>query len=280
MKSFHDVPQVLAVLLSVVAASRALPLLHSAAVVAPVYGTGASTQFRTQDNLGNYAFGYDEGHATGGTFRRESGSHGVKVGSYGLRDIDGRMRVVNYVADAAGFRADIKTNEPGVEPKDPAATLINKAPAVAVAPAVPVGPAVVPADPAVVTDIEEVDTVASRLAVAHAAPLAHAPAAIAPAAYAHAPAAAIAHAAPLAHAPAAYAHAPAAYAHAPAAYAHAPAAIAHAPAAYASAAYAHAPAAAIAHAAPLAHTAAYAAPFAHHGYTHAAPAAYYNGHLW
>lgn len=78
-------------------------------------------------NIGNYAFGYNEDHTTGGTFRRESGdAHGNKVGSYGLRDADGRLRIVNYVADALGFRANIQTNEPGVEPKDPAATLINK----------------------------------------------------------------------------------------------------------------------------------------------------------
>lgn len=91
--------------------------------------------------LGNYAFGYNEGHGTGATFRKETGSHGVVAGSYGLSDADGRRRVVNYVADAAGFRADIKTNEPGVEPKDPANTAINKA-AGLIAPAVHYGAAV------------------------------------------------------------------------------------------------------------------------------------------
>jgi len=99
-----------------------------------VLNTGASSQFRSQDNIGNYAFGYNEDHSTGGTFRREQGGPGVQVGSYGLRDADGRTRVVNYVADAAGFRANIQTNEPGVEPKDPASVLINKAQAI-VAPA-------------------------------------------------------------------------------------------------------------------------------------------------
>ena len=75
---------------------------------------------------GNYAFGYNEDHATGGTFRKEKGGPGVQVGSYGLRDHDGRMRTVNYVADALGFRASISTNEPGVDPKqDPAAADIN-----------------------------------------------------------------------------------------------------------------------------------------------------------
>jgi len=104
------------ILLALVAVSQAAVLL----------GTGASTQYRSQDGLGNYAFGYNEGHHSGSTFRKETGSHGVVAGSYGLADADGRQRVVNYVADAAGFRADIKTNEPGVEPKDPAHAAINK----------------------------------------------------------------------------------------------------------------------------------------------------------
>ncbi|XP_015926484.1 cuticle protein 14-like [Parasteatoda tepidariorum] len=111
------------ILFALFAASQAAVLLHPAAV-----GTGGSTQYRSQDNFGNYNFGYDEGHLTGGTFRKETGDgHGNVAGSYGLRDADGRIRIVNYVADAAGFRADIKTNEPGVEPKDPAHTAINKA---------------------------------------------------------------------------------------------------------------------------------------------------------
>lgn len=71
--------------------------------------------------LGNYAFGYNEDHASGGTFRKEQGGPGVQVGSYGLRDADGRVRVVNYVADALGFRASVNTNEPGTDGSQPAA---------------------------------------------------------------------------------------------------------------------------------------------------------------
>ncbi|KAI1286891.1 Cuticle protein 14 isoform a [Halotydeus destructor] len=109
--------------------------LGSAAYANIVANTGSSSQFRTQDNSGNYAFGYNEDHATGGTFRRESGNAaGQVVGSYGLRDIDGRIRTVNYVADDAGYRANIVSNEPGVEPKDPASATINKAGPVVAAP--------------------------------------------------------------------------------------------------------------------------------------------------
>lgn len=66
---------------------------------------------------GNYRFGYDESHPSGGTFRDETGdSYGNKWGSYGLHEADGRYRVVNYVADSNGFRAEIKSNEPGLAP--------------------------------------------------------------------------------------------------------------------------------------------------------------------
>lgn len=122
--------------------------------VARAAETGTSTQFRNEDFAGNYNFGYDEDHSSGGSFRRETGNAlGVKVGSYGLRDADGRVRVVNYVADAHGFRASVATNEPGTVPSAPADVSIGApgaalppaavpvarpAPPVAVQPAVPV----------------------------------------------------------------------------------------------------------------------------------------------
>lgn len=46
--------------------------------------------------------------------RSESGNGWSGVtGSYSLNVGDGRSRVVNYVADGAGFRAAIATNEQG-----------------------------------------------------------------------------------------------------------------------------------------------------------------------
>ncbi|XP_022706219.1 adult-specific rigid cuticular protein 15.7-like [Varroa jacobsoni] len=86
--------------------------------------TGSSVSSRAEDGLGNYKFVYDEKHATGGTFRSEAGNKLGVAGSYGLVDIDGRSRVVNYVADGLGFRASIKTNEPGTAPAAAAATSI------------------------------------------------------------------------------------------------------------------------------------------------------------
>lgn len=142
------------------APSWSAPAIIGRAVALPVApvtlaSTGTSSQFRQEDNHGNSNFGYDESHATGATSRREETINGVTRGSYSLSEADGRRRLVTYIADNDGFRATIQTNEPGVEPKDPADVLINKSVPVAVpvaAPAplpVPVAaPVVLPAAPA------------------------------------------------------------------------------------------------------------------------------------
>jgi hypothetical protein len=115
-----------ALLVVAVVASVEAGLVGQGVGVVGVVNTGASAVSRSDDGHGNYAFAYNEDHATGGTFRKEKGGPGVQVGSYGLRDADGRTRVVNYVADALGYRASVQTNEPGVDPKqDPAAVDIN-----------------------------------------------------------------------------------------------------------------------------------------------------------
>ncbi|XP_046910210.2 uncharacterized protein LOC124491582 isoform X1 [Dermatophagoides farinae] len=81
--------------------------------ISTIVNTGSSAVARSEDGHGNYAFGYNENHATGGSFRKEKGAPGIQIGSYGLRAADGRMRIVNYVADVNGFRASVETNEPG-----------------------------------------------------------------------------------------------------------------------------------------------------------------------
>ncbi|XP_064488469.1 calphotin-like [Ornithodoros turicata] len=122
------------VLLAFVAVARAGYLGAPAAVVASVAEAGHSNSHRAQDLVGNYNFGYNEAHTTGGSSRQETGdAFGNKVGSYSLTDADGRVRVVKYVADAAGFRASVSTNEPGTAPSTPAAAGYN-APVVAPAP--------------------------------------------------------------------------------------------------------------------------------------------------
>lgn len=62
-----------------------------------------------------YSFGYDTVDEYGNKqFRQEtSDANNAKTGSYGYTDANGVYRRVDYVADAAGFRATISTNEPG-----------------------------------------------------------------------------------------------------------------------------------------------------------------------
>ncbi|EEC04043.1 cuticle protein, putative [Ixodes scapularis] len=69
-----------------------------------------------------YEFGYDVKDEYGNSqSRQESGDgSGTVKGSYGYTDTNGIYRQVSYVADANGFRATVKTNEPGVGPASPA----------------------------------------------------------------------------------------------------------------------------------------------------------------
>ncbi|KAL1436660.1 hypothetical protein MTO96_049554 [Rhipicephalus appendiculatus] len=96
-------------------------------VEAPAYSTALVPETGTFFAVhGNYQFGYDEKHTSGGSFRHETGdAYGNKYGSYGLTDADGRVRIVKYVADANGFRVIVNTNEPGTAPSTPAAASIN-----------------------------------------------------------------------------------------------------------------------------------------------------------
>ncbi|GIY76425.1 cuticle protein 16.8 [Caerostris extrusa] len=69
-----------------------------------------------------YKFGYSIKDHHGEQHREESGNGaGAVVGNYGFTDDRGIARQVNYVADHAGFRAQVKTNEPGTANQSPAA---------------------------------------------------------------------------------------------------------------------------------------------------------------
>ncbi|KAL3230389.1 hypothetical protein MRX96_023439 [Rhipicephalus microplus] len=60
--------------------------------------------------------------------RHESGSaYGGVKGAYYLADADGRFRRAEYVADKWGFRAMVKTNEPGTKTSYPAAAPYHSA---------------------------------------------------------------------------------------------------------------------------------------------------------
>ncbi|KAG8179819.1 hypothetical protein JTE90_025986 [Oedothorax gibbosus] len=88
---------------------------------APAYGApayGHEEKYQPQP----YDFGYETNDDYGTTtFRKESGDGKGKVqGSYGYKDLKGIERIVEYVADEHGYRAQIKTNEPGTEAQNPA----------------------------------------------------------------------------------------------------------------------------------------------------------------
>ncbi|XP_054918564.1 uncharacterized protein [Dermacentor andersoni] len=97
-----------------------LAVTVSAGIVAS--SGGHSVQHRKQDDYGNYQFGYDIVNGYGAVNGRHEagGAYGPVHGSYYLGDIDGRHRQVHYVADKLGFRAVVKTNEPGTKTSAPA----------------------------------------------------------------------------------------------------------------------------------------------------------------
>ncbi|PRD31843.1 UNVERIFIED_CONTAM: Cuticle protein 16.8 [Trichonephila clavipes] len=66
-----------------------------------------------------YNFGYDARDEFGNShYRQEHGDAGGVRGSYGYVDRQGLHRVVDYIANAAGFQATVKTNEPGTDGKE------------------------------------------------------------------------------------------------------------------------------------------------------------------
>lgn len=69
-----------------------------------------------------YNFGYDIKDEEGNKqWRNEAGDeYGSKKGSYGYVDAHGISRHVEYLAGPDGFKAWIKTNEPGTETSNPA----------------------------------------------------------------------------------------------------------------------------------------------------------------
>ncbi|GIY17464.1 uncharacterized protein CEXT_37721 [Caerostris extrusa] len=79
------------------------------------------------NNAKSYKFGYAIKDKYSEQHREEhsTGAGGVK-GSYGYIDAKGVYRKVDYVADKDGFRAKIKTNEPGTANQDPADVKVHK----------------------------------------------------------------------------------------------------------------------------------------------------------
>ncbi|XP_075587275.1 uncharacterized protein LOC124498675 [Dermatophagoides farinae] len=94
-----------------------------AAIRAPVFEQEYEQQHIEEHNPEPepYSFNFNVNDDSGnGQFRREEGDrNGVVRGSYGYTDAWGLYRIVDYVADKNGFRATIRTNEPGLVERNP-----------------------------------------------------------------------------------------------------------------------------------------------------------------
>ncbi|XP_055939645.1 cuticle protein 10.9-like [Argiope bruennichi] len=77
-----------------------------------------------------YAFNYnallDDGVGQSSRTETADGSGRVQ-GSYTLNNDEGHSRVVEYVADQNGFRAVVRTNEPGTDNQNPADVVVESA---------------------------------------------------------------------------------------------------------------------------------------------------------
>ncbi|XP_042905561.1 cuticle protein 10.9-like [Parasteatoda tepidariorum] len=98
-----------------------------------------------------YSFNYEAPTEDGGNSgHQESGDGAGRVsGSYTVSNLEGHTRIVDYVADENGFRASIRTNEPGTASSNPADVTVESSAAEApqyapqyapVAPAAPASP--------------------------------------------------------------------------------------------------------------------------------------------
>ena len=94
---------------AVAAPAAPLPVAHAAPVVAqaaPVAVAAAVApetgfQYHSQDDFGQYSFGYSDGNSGKQEIKT---ADGVIRGSYSYVDSDGIVQTVNYIADALGFR--------------------------------------------------------------------------------------------------------------------------------------------------------------------------------
>ncbi|GIX98708.1 uncharacterized protein CDAR_571861 [Caerostris darwini] len=122
---------------------KALLLLSAVAVAMAQYGHGYGGDGYGHNDYAQpipyqYGYGIAGDHGEFKQTRQEQGDgHGNVQGSYGYVDAHGIQRQVDYVADGHGFRAQVKTNEPGTENQSPADVQLHAQPAQAYGPSAP-----------------------------------------------------------------------------------------------------------------------------------------------
>lgn len=94
--------QFLVVFISFLVGAHGAPhILAYSAPLAPVVVAPASSQWHSQDSLGQYAYGYSGGQSAKTEVRSLDG---ITSGSYSYIDPENKLQTVNYVSDALGFR--------------------------------------------------------------------------------------------------------------------------------------------------------------------------------
>merc|ERR1711881_588349 len=103
-------------------AAAPIPVSTSRVIAAPALPQ--ASQFQSQDEFGNLAYGY----ANINSAKQETGNtYGGVTGSYSYTDANGLVQTVNYIADGLGFRVQA-TNlpvAPAVELEQPIANLVQ-----------------------------------------------------------------------------------------------------------------------------------------------------------
>lgn len=90
-------------LLFAAATSKPTNEILTGRIIAPT-----SSQFHSQDNLGQYSYGYTDGHSSKVEVKTLDG---ITRGGYNYIDADGKLQSVQYTSDANGFHVDA-TNLP------------------------------------------------------------------------------------------------------------------------------------------------------------------------
>ena len=118
-----------------IAAPVAVPVAYTASAKPIRYSAPAAAIVEQEEQYPPQPFSYSydtvDEYGTQMT-RQESGDGaGTVRGSYSYRDANGMARIVNYIADHNGFRAEIQTNEPGTLTSAPAdAAIVSSNPPV------------------------------------------------------------------------------------------------------------------------------------------------------
>ena len=99
------------------------------AVIIVAYFAGESVLQKTgEEPFQPYSFAFtinDDQYGSQQMRQEKSDGQGTVKGSYSYMDADGLKRLVEYIADKNGYRAMIKTNEPGMKSSYPADVMIE-----------------------------------------------------------------------------------------------------------------------------------------------------------